>query len=272
MPKISVLMSFYKEPIEWLHESIDSILKQTFTDFEYIIILDNPNYREAIQIVKDYANKDNRIVLIFNEQNIGLTKSLNKGLEIAQGEYIARMDADDVSKPDRFKKQVAYLDGHTNCGICGSNFMYWGTRTGIKVYPEIITKDHLFLESPLAHPTVMIRSSFLGGARYNENYKVSQDFELWARLISDKYYYHNIQDILLLYRCSDKQIMSVSGGLQVQLSRTIRRSIVTRYALKYDDNFTFPNKVSFEFKRKLRNIPIRREDKKYLFFCIYTSN
>ena len=79
-PRVSVVMSVYKEPVDWLRQSVDSILNQTFTDFEFIIICDNPDYKIGIAALKEYALRDNRIKLVFNESNIGLTKSLNKGL------------------------------------------------------------------------------------------------------------------------------------------------------------------------------------------------
>jgi glycosyltransferase involved in cell wall biosynthesis len=98
-------MGVYKEPLDWLRQSIDSILNQSFTDYEFIIICDNPRYEEGMELLKKYANSDRRIILLFNNENIGLTKSLNKGLEIARGKYIARMDADDISKPERLTRQ-----------------------------------------------------------------------------------------------------------------------------------------------------------------------
>ena len=121
-PKVSVVMSVYKEPVEWLHESIDSILNQTFSGFEYIIICDNPEYEEGILLLKGYAKKDNRIRLIFNKENIGLTKSLNIGISIAQGDYIARMDADDISEAKRFEKQLDFFESNPDFDFCSTSF------------------------------------------------------------------------------------------------------------------------------------------------------
>lgn len=135
-PKVSVIMSVYKEPVEWLHESIDSILNQTFTDFEFIIICDNPSYDEGIALLYAYKEKDHRIVLIENEKNLGLTKSLNKGITVAKGDFIARMDADDISLPERFEKQMSLLEKHPEIGVCGSIIDYMGDRKGVKYYPE----------------------------------------------------------------------------------------------------------------------------------------
>ncbi|HEY9660554.1 MAG TPA: glycosyltransferase, partial [Allocoleopsis sp.] len=104
-PQISVLMAVYNGS-RYVAEAIESILNQTFTDFEFLIIEDGST-DNTVQILQDYANRDPRIKLIQNEQNIGLTKSLNKGLKLAQGKYIARQDADDVSLPHRFEQQIA---------------------------------------------------------------------------------------------------------------------------------------------------------------------
>ena len=121
MPIVSVIMSIYKEPLEWLHESIDSILYQTFKDFEFIIICDNPEYKEGIELLNEYRKKDDRIIIINNVKNIGLTKSLNKGLAVAKGKYIARMDADDIAMPNRFEHQITYLDKNTDLVAIGSS-------------------------------------------------------------------------------------------------------------------------------------------------------
>ena len=272
-PKISVIMSVYKEPVEWLHQSIDSILCQTFKDFEFIIISDNPSYSEGNALLKDYADKDKRIIVVFNENNIGLTKSLNKGLAIAKGEYIARMDADDVSLPERFECQIGYMETHSGCSICGANFKYIGERDWEVKYKENLTKNNLFLESPFAHPTVMIRTSFLGEAKYDENFRVSQDFELWSRLSASDFYYHNIQTPLLYYRCSKNQIMSKSGGEQEKNSRIIRRQLLNNYAHSQRIDLRMPEEITYDFKRfMLQSLKIcDAAEKEYLLFCLFVS-
>ena len=108
--KISVLMSVYNAD-KYLTEAMDSILAQTYPDFEMIVVNDKSTDKSG-DILKAFAQKDPRIVILENAQNLGLTRSLNRGLAIAKGEYVARMDADDISAPDRFQKQVAFLDMH----------------------------------------------------------------------------------------------------------------------------------------------------------------
>ena len=101
MDKVSVIMSTYKEPIEWIQQSVDSILNQTYKNLEFIIIVDNPEYAELVSLLNDYADSDDRISVVVNNNNIGLVKSLNKALSFCTGEYVARMDADDISLPER---------------------------------------------------------------------------------------------------------------------------------------------------------------------------
>ncbi|HAS7841575.1 TPA: glycosyltransferase family 2 protein, partial [Vibrio cholerae] len=116
-PKISVVMSVYNGE-KYLGEAIDSILKQTFSDFEFIIINDGSTDK-TLEIIKSYMKKDDRIVLVSRE-NKGLIVSLNEGLDLAKGQYIARMDADDISIKSRFEKQIEFLDSNPDIGVCGT--------------------------------------------------------------------------------------------------------------------------------------------------------
>lgn len=108
--EVSVVMSVYNEPMEWISQSIESILNQSFTNFEFIIINDKPEGKEQIALINEYASQDQRIKIIQNEKNLGLTKSLNIGILHAKSKYIARMDADDISMPNRLKMQYEFMD------------------------------------------------------------------------------------------------------------------------------------------------------------------
>ena len=180
-PTISVVMSVYKEPIDWIRSSIDSVLQQSFGDFEFIIICDNPDYEECILLLKEYELKDNRIILLFNEKNIGLTKSLNKGVAIAHGKYIARMDADDLSHSDRFDSQIQFMKSHPEIDICHTNFNCIN-QDGHVFRRNVVTKnrisqDLLFWHNIVGHSTVMLKRELLKYREplYNENYISSQD-------------------------------------------------------------------------------------------------
>jgi len=233
MPRISVIMSVYKEPVEWMRQSIDSILNQTYTDFEFIVVNDNPERAENVQLLNEYAQKDERIIIITNEQNIGLTKSLNKGLAIAQGEYIARMDADDISHYNRFAVQIDYLDNHTEVGICGSNFCFFGDvsffskkKSSLPVYHDEIV-SFMMCKNPIAHPTVMIRRDINGYKfYYDENIKKAQDYKLWYDLHKNGAEFHNLDDILLHYRISTTQITNSANDAQNSTANIVRSGLL----------------------------------------------
>lgn len=128
MPEISVVLSVYNDA-KYVGVAIESVLAQTFTDFE-LIIIDDASTDESLSIARDFA--DERIRIVENEENLGLTKSLNKGISLAQGKYIARMDSDDICLPTRFEKQVAYLDAHPDVGVCGGWVELIGEQAGGK--------------------------------------------------------------------------------------------------------------------------------------------
>lgn len=182
-PRVSVIMSVYNGE-QYLTEAIDSILNQTFTDFEFIIINDGSTDGTA-DILRSYEDPRLRIV---EQENIGLTRSLNRGILLAQGEYIARMDDDDLSLPERLDRQVAFLNAHPEVGILG---------TACRIVDEVSTQEwemhpplsdgqirqRLIRGNPFIHSSVMMRKSILqavGG--YNEAYPYIQDYELWVRL------------------------------------------------------------------------------------------
>ena len=222
IPKISVVMSVYKEPVEWLRESIDSILNQTFSDFEFIIICDNPDYKEGIELLETYKKKDNRIVLIYNEQNIGLTKSLNRGLSIARGEYIARMDADDISLPDRFETQLGLFKQKNDIDVCGTNAKMIGARNDIIICPQYNEQVNLFLDNCFVHSSVMMKKK-VAVLKYNELCRTAQDYELWLRAQQAGFIFYNIQQELILYRISENQITRVNKRNQGKVASGVRR-------------------------------------------------
>jgi glycosyltransferase involved in cell wall biosynthesis len=183
-PKVTVLMSVYNGE-RFLQQAIDSILNQTYQDFEFLIIDDGSNdrSREIIQ-----SHKDQRIRLIYNEENIGLTPSLNKGLELARGEYIARMDADDVSFPQRLEKQVEFLEHNPEVILLGA----WAEVVDengkiIKVwrYPtkDCVIRWRLLFGNCLVHSSVIYRKDkVLDAGGYNSSITYAQDYELWTKL------------------------------------------------------------------------------------------
>ncbi len=208
MPKVSVIMSVYNTKKEYLCKAIESILNQTFKDFEFIIVND-ASTDETSKILEIY--KDKRIIRVDNDSNLGLTVSLNKALKIANGEYIVRMDADDISHIDRIKMQYEYMEKNKSIVVLGTYAKQLGTE---RILMPIKCMDHehrrvkmIFRNSGVIHPTAMIRKSFLEKYNlcYDENIKKGQDYALWAEVV--KYgKIANIETPLLEYRVHKEQI------------------------------------------------------------------
>lgn len=241
MPKISVVMSIYKEPIEWIKASIESVLCQTFSDFEFIIVNDNPSGTENTVLLNSYVEKDNRIKIILNEQNQGLTKSLNKALQVAQGDYIARMDADDICFPQRFAKQISFMELHRDCVALGSaaRIIDENGKTGRKwnVYEDWHQLQcSILFYSPIVHPTAFFKRIVNGTAiKYDETFKYSQDYALWSSLIKNNVIC-NIPDVLLYYRLSSGQISSKNQMAQRECAIRIERTIINNMGYSCDDS------------------------------------
>lgn len=233
-PKISVVMSVYNSD-KYLKESIESILSQTFTDFDFIIIDDGSNDK-SLEILKYYQNKDNRIKLI-SRGNKGLIYSLNEGIKIANGEYIARMDADDISYPNRFEIQLNYIK-ENNLILCGSwadIINDFGEKIGEMIYPPKAEKIKIFglLHNPFIHSSVIFKKDIFNKVRgYNRSFKHIEDYELWTRIMF-KYKTGNVGENLLKYRVHENQITKTNNkemrlkGLYVRLLGLFR--FVFRY-------------------------------------------
>ena len=196
--KISVIMPVYNANEEWLREAVESILNQTYTNFEFIII-DDGSTNETLDILAEYASKDARIKVIKGEHH-GVSNALNKGLKTAQGEFIARMDCDDISLPDRFEKQINFLKQNPDISIVGCNIVLF-PKEKFMTYHENVGLLDVLRYCPLAGATVMMRNEMLAKyqLKYNEEYKTAEDYELWSRAV--KYVkISNINDILYRYR------------------------------------------------------------------------
>lgn len=224
---VTVLMSVYNTEARWLRTAIDSILNQSLTEFEFIII-DDKSTDGSLEILKEYARKDKRIRLVENQYNLGLTKSLNKGLAMAHGRYIARMDADDISLPDRLKKQYTYMEEHTEITVSGG-YLYTGKSgslmlTGYNEDEEILKIQMLFHNAGVPHPTAMIRHNFLKkyGITYDENIRKSQDYALWSSILACGGKIYLMPEVLLKYRIHTGQI-SADRRSQMRNAREVVR-------------------------------------------------
>lgn len=184
MPRVSVLMPVYNTKPDQLGEAMDSILSQTFADFEFLILNDCSPNADVEEVVKSYT--DPRIVYAVNERNLGISGARNRLLDMAQGEYLAVMDHDDISLPERFAKQVAFLDAHPEVGIVGTLTQSMSTGK-VKMRPttDVEIKKMLMVHCNLSHPSCMLRASVLKkhGIRYEQTFSPAEDYSLFARLI-----------------------------------------------------------------------------------------
>lgn len=227
-PKVTVLMSVF-DGEEYVKLAVNSILSQTFTDYEFLIINDGSTDKTC-EFIECYD--DPRIRLIHNKATIGLTKSLNIGLRLALGEYIARHDYDDISMPQRLEDQVRYLDAHPEVMIVGGQIgLIDACGSVIPIPPEKKSLGmegillHLAIDNPFVHSAVMFRKDAiveLGG--YNEEYRTSQDIELWSRLLYN-YKGANLESKVIDFRVHDNSVSS--GRYKVnqgdERKRTIQR-------------------------------------------------
>lgn len=207
MPKVTVLMPVYNGE-KYLHKAINSILSQTFQDFEFLIVNDGST-DNSLEIIISY--QDDRIRVINNVNNLGISQSLNKGLNLAQGEYIARMDCDDISLPNRLCTQVDFLNCNPEIIVVGS-YMELIDSEGYKteqqyLYP--LTNENIIYSmlysNPLGHPSVMFRRKEvikIGGYRLKKEWNnlSTEDYDLWLRLAIHNYALANIPECLIYYR------------------------------------------------------------------------
>ena len=213
-PKVTVLMPVYNGE-KYLREAIDSILSQTFTDFEFLIINDGSTDR-SVEFIKSYP--DPRIRLVHNETNLGLIPSLNKGVDLSQGEYIARMDCDDISLPQRLEKQVNFMDTHREVGVCGTWAKVIDINNNVvrnyKTPAGDMAGKLCWWPSVFVHPTCMMRRELLKMIRYSSDYPHAEDYDLWLRLCN-KTGFFNLNQFLLLYRVHAENVTATKRTEQL---------------------------------------------------------
>ena len=208
----------------YIREAVDSILNQTETNFEFLI-LDDASTDQTVSIIKSYT--DSRIKLIVKPQNSGLSNSLNLGLQLAKGKYIARMDGDDISHPERFSKQITFLEANPAVVLCGSWFTLIGSERIVKVPAQHDEIKLAFLKgNSIAHSSVMIRKQSLDAFTvvYNVSKEPAEDYDLWVRLML-KGKLHNLQEVLLDYRIHGEQVTKRQISVQKNRVLEIKNSV-----------------------------------------------
>jgi glycosyltransferase involved in cell wall biosynthesis len=229
LPRVTVLMPVYNVSA-YVSEAVESVLNQTYTDFE-LIIIDDGSTDDTLQKVN--AFHDQRIRVVRHERNIGYVHALNQGIRMAQGEFIARMDGDDICLPERFARQVEYLDRHFDVGVCGANVQLLNTGE-VWAY----SRDHhelkvrLLFNSCFAHPAVMMRKHILTkhNLYYDIDYQYAEDYELWVRL-SDFTHLSNVPEVLLLYRQHEAQVSTRHTDIQTAHADRIRMNQLYRLGI-----------------------------------------
>ncbi|TYB79575.1 glycosyltransferase family 2 protein [Bizionia myxarmorum] len=205
MSELTVIMPVYNGE-RFLKESINSVLNQTFKDFTLLVLNDNSTDGTS-EILEAYKKQDSRVSVISKTKNEGPANLRNEGIELAETEFIALLDADDIALPKRFEKQLDYLKANPDVGVCGTWFTFFGTKE--KTVQHEVEHEALkvqFLHScGIGNPTVMFRKTALGSLRFEHQYVPAEDYGLWAQLIH-KTKFHNIPESLLKYRWHDANI------------------------------------------------------------------
>ena len=223
IPVISVAMPVYNGE-RYLAEAIDSILAQTFADFE-LIIIDDGSTDNSLLVLREYQKRDSRIRLIARE-NRNLATTLNDIIDLARGKWVARMDQDDIALPHRFERQLQCLD-QTGADICGSWIQFFGAgerRIRKPFHTDEAIKIDMLFKCPLAHPSVVMRAELIKRLRYDKAWEKAEDYELWTRAVKAGWRFTNVQEVLLMYRKHREQISSATYNKQQLLTIEINKN------------------------------------------------
>ena len=206
-PQITVLMPVYNVSL-YVKEAVESILNQTFADFELLIINDGSKDHTRDKVLKI---TDERIRFVENEVNIGLANTLNRGIELAKGKYIARMDGDDISVLNRLQKQFDFLESHPDIDICGAGYEFFGSKNYKVMYPETNEniKIGLLFGCCMIIPLYRRASIQRVGLRYDQEYFPAEDYRFWTECMFKGLKMYNIQEILFRYRMHPTQVSEV---------------------------------------------------------------
>ena len=261
LPELTVIMPVYN-CAKYLSTAIDSVLNQTYHNFEFIII-DDASTDGSIDVVKSY--NDERIILIENDINRGIVFGLNYAISIAKGKFLARMDGDDISMADRFEIQLKLMIENPGIGVCGSFVQCFGYKAHLW-HPPVFDSDikaGLINGSTFCHPAVMIKKEVLekNCIQYCEEFYKAEDYYLWFSLLRYTQFY-NIPRVLLKYRISDSQISFIHKLEQDDLKRRIQRKALqfskTILDIELDVLFDFEGEVK-DILNVLKKIEIENE-------------
>jgi len=264
MPEISVILPVYNGQ-DYLAEAIESIISQTFHSWELIIINDGSTDKSE-EIIKSYLPKESRIKYYRNQQNSGLIFTLNKAIDLSEGNYIARMDADDICSPERLQIQYDFLRKNTDIALCGTyatvinnNGKPIGRLLNLRTDEYI--RIHLLFSVPLIHSSVMGKAEVFKQNHYDTDYKHAEDYDLWCR-ISANHKIANIPSYLLKYRWHSTNVSVLNQKIQEKTKERVIRRQLTFLGLFPSDQEMNLHLVSF----RQRDIKSRGEKKTFSDF------
>ena len=278
--KISVIMSVYKENKMELKSSIESILNQTYSNLEFIIIIDYPEEKWRINFIEEYRKRDGRIKLIVNSHNIGLPLSLNEGLKYATGQYIARMDADDISYKMRLEKQIYFIK-ENNYDICGSDIQcfYNNKKQQYVDYCQNTKYINKLLKekNSVAHPTWFAKKTVFEKLNGYRNIFSCEDYDFLLRCSLGNFKIGNLDECLLLYRLNETSISRANSGKQETIAEYLRENYKNNKIADLNELENYMNSLIFEKRLKnsekycnLKNIRAKYRANKFPKFYIYT--
>lgn len=277
---ISVIMSAYREPLVWIRQAVDSVLNQTYKNIEFIIVVDDPDNTELIDYVTKREEQDPRITIHINEKNIGLAASLNRAIGLAKGEYIARMDADDISERDRLACQMKYLISH-NLDLIGCNIrtidesgnIIDAGETRLPLSDEVI-KKYLKIGNIIMHPTWLTKKSVYTNMGMYRNFPAAQDYEFLTRIALAGYRLGNVKEPKLRYRINTKGISGTKKILQKSIYFFVRQNYAAGKQSRLEDFHAFIKSPDGEKKQKMFEIYYQNYEKRYKYcrnckWCVY---
>ncbi|HHY42509.1 MAG TPA: glycosyltransferase [Thermoanaerobacterales bacterium] len=270
---VTVIMSTYNEEERHLRTAIDSILNQTYKNIEFIIILDNPLNQNILDILNDYKQRDERITIIVNKRNLGLAESLNKGLSIAKGDYIARMDADDISVENRIEKQIDFLEKNSSWDIVACNVSVIDENDKVITSDFKVPKNFRQLKrilrygNPVVHPSVVMKRSVLIKLNGYRDFPVAQDYDLWLRAVEAGFKIFVLDEKLIYYRIRENGI-SVSNAYKQYLLAKYAKQLFYERKKTGKDQFSKQNLELFLNRHKYYDKKRQEQfnkSRKYLF-------
>ncbi len=283
MPEISVIMSVYNGEM-YLAEAVESVINQTFENFELIIINDCSGDSTG-DILAEFSAKDSRIKVHTNEVNLRLPASLNKAISLCRGKYIARMDADDICLPDRLAKQYKFMEENPDVALSSCRFMtmkngvYASGGAGGRCDNDAL-RAMLLVANPILHPGVIAKAEVMKQMGYDQTHTCTEDLELWTRIAMAGFKMQLLPECLMLYRLHDKQITSTTLERQhtevLKIQDKYYRTLLTEMndSMKefYIGGIYFreqPDIVKFlDYAKWLRRVASRQFDKKAVDYAL----